>query len=174
MLGEVSRMNPISEYIDRPLRLVKKSFFSLEYVLFAGEELLGTFKIRLFKKGGFVSGLGKKDVQFYKDNFFSREILIREDGKELPFANYKKELTSRSGVVDLSSGNKLLIKFNFFDVITEIQDDKGKTLVTLKRTSLISRSINVTIKEKSQLVDDNPWILFLALYQIIKRRSRRR
>lgn len=167
-------MNLISEYIDRPLRLVKKSFFSLEYVLLAGDELLGTFKIRLFNKGGFVTGQGKKDIQFYKNHFFSREILIREDEKEMPFANYKKDFTSRSGIVDLSNGNKLLIKFNFFDVVTEIQDCHGKTLVTLKRTSIISKSINVVVKEKSHLVDDNPWILFLALYQIIKRRNRRR
>lgn len=167
-------MKNLSEYIDRPLRIVKKTFFGFEYNLFAGEELLGTFNIRLFNKGGLVSNLEKRNIQFYKSNFFSREILIREEGKELPFANYRRAFASLTGEVTLPGSNKLFIRFGYFDVATEIKDDKENTLILLKRAGLFSRTLNVIIKGKSPLVDDNPWVLFLTLYMIINRRNRRR
>lgn len=167
-------MKTVSEYIDRPLRIVKKSFFGFEYNLLAGEELIGALQIRLFNKGGFVTGLGKKNIQFYKSNFFSREILIREEGKELPFASYRRDFASLTGEATLPGNNKLFIRFGYFDVSTEIKDEKENTLIVLKRAGLFSRTMNVLVKSKSQLVDENPWILFLTLYMIIKRRNKRR
>lgn len=164
----------LSEYIDRPLRIVKRTFFGFKYNLFAGEEMIGAFYFRLFNQGAFVSGLGKKNIQFYKSHFFSREILIREEGKELPFANYHRDFASRTGEVTLPGNNKLFIHFGYFDVATEIKDAKGNALVILKRAGLFSRTLNVTVKASSQLADENPWIIFLTLYMIIKRRNRRR
>jgi len=167
-------MKLLSEYIERPLRLVKKSLFSFEYDILAGEEVLGTFNYRLlFRKGGDVKGLEKRNIEFYKDYFWSREIKVREEGKDIPFANYIRDFINRTGNVSLPNGNKLVIHFGFFDVATEIRDDKDKALVLLKRAGLFSRTINVTIKEKSALVDENPWIIFLTLYLLIKRRQRR-
>jgi len=167
-------MKLVSEYIDRPLRIVKKALFGFEYNLFAGEEMLGTFNIRLFNKGGFVSGFGNKNIQFYKNHFFDREIQIREEGKELPFAGYKREFASRTGVLLLPGNVKIFIRFGYFDVATEVKDEKDKTLVTIKRAGLFSKSMNVIVREKSQVLDLNPWILFLTLFLIIKRRKRRR
>ena len=168
-------MKNLSEYIDRPLRLVKKSFFSFEYDLLAGEEVLGTFNYRLlFRRGGDVKGLEKRNIEFYKDYFWGREIKVREGGKDIPFANYKRDLLNRVGSVSLPGGNRLEIHLGFLEFATEIKDEKGNILVLLKRPGLFTRAINVTIKEKSDLVDSNPWIIFLVLYLIIKRRQRRR
>jgi hypothetical protein len=167
-------MKPLSEYIERPLRLVKKSLFSFEYDLTAGDEVLGTFNYRLiFNRGGVVKGLEKRNVEFYKNHFFSREIKIREEGKELPFASYKRDLISRIGNVFLPNGAKLIIHFGFFDVATQIKDANNKTLLLFKRASVFSKTLNVTIKEKSSLIDENPWIIFLTLFLLIKRRQRR-
>lgn len=168
-------MKLLSEYIDRPLRLVKKSFFSFEYDLLAGEELLGSFKYSmLFGIRGRVNGLEKRNIEFYKSYFWSRQLDIREEGKDIPFANYKRDLLNRAGNVSLPGGNRLEIHFGFFEFATEIKDEKGNILVLLKRPGPFTRAINVTIKEKSDLVDNNPWIIFLVLYLIIKRRQRRR
>lgn len=168
-------MKLLSEYIDRPLRLVKKSLFSFEYDLFAGEEIIGTFNYRLlFRKGGDVKGLEKRNIEFYKDYFWSREIKVREEGKDIPFANYIRDFINRTGNVFLPNGTKLIIHFGFFDVATEINDDKGNIILLLKRQGAFSRTLNVIIKRKSELLDENPWIIFLALYLIIRRRKRRR
>jgi hypothetical protein len=168
-------MKLLSEYIEKPLRLVRRSIFVFTYDLVTGEEILGTFDFRLFfNKGGNVKGLEKRNVEFYKSNFWSREVLVREEGCDLPFANYKRDVLVRTGNVFLPNGNKLTIHFGFFDIATEIRDDKGKVLVLLKRAGLFTRAVNVRIKEKSDLIDNNPWIIFLLLYLIIKRRQRRR
>lgn len=168
-------MKLLSEYIDRPLRLVKKSLFSFEYDLLAGEEVIGSIKYNLFfGTSEIVKGLEKRNIEFYKNHFFSRQINVREEGKDIPFANYNRKMISKTGNIYLPNGNKLFIHFGFFDVATEIRDDRGNVILLLKRQGAFSRTLNVLIKRKSELLDENPWIIFLALYLIIRRRKRRR
>lgn len=168
-------MKSLSEYFDRPLRLVKKSIVSFEYDLFAGEELLGSFKYSmLFGIRGRVKGLEKRNIEFYKSYFWSRQLDIREEGKDIPFAHYRREMISRTGYIYLPKGNKLSIHFGFFDFTTEIRDENDNVIFLLKRSRAFSNSLDVTIKNKSAPADENPWIIFLALYLIIRRRKRRR
>ncbi len=168
-------MKSLSEYIDGNLKIVKKSIFGFEYDLVAGEELFGSFNYSLlFGIRGRVSGLEKRNIEFYKSYFWSRQLDIREEGKDIPFAHYRREMISRTGYVYLPNGNKLVIRFGFFNFSPEIRDEKDNVVFLLKRSSVLSRSLDVIIKSKSALVDENPWIIFLVLYLIIKRRKRRR
>ncbi|MFA7418522.1 MAG: hypothetical protein WCZ90_02460 [Melioribacteraceae bacterium] len=168
-------MKRLSEYIDANLKIVKKSFFGFEYDLVAGEEVLGSIKYNLFfGTREIVKGLEKRNVEFYKTHFLSRQINIREEGKEIPFAKYNREMISRTGNIYLPNGYKLFIHFGFFDFTTEIRDEKGNAILLLKRQGAFSRTLSVIIKRKSEQLDENPWIIFLALYLIIKRRKRRR
>ena len=168
-------MKYLSEYIDTRLRIVRKSFFGFEYYLVAGEEVLGSIKYNLFfGTKEIVKGLEKRNIEFYKTHFFSRQLNIREEGKDIPFAHYSREMISRTGYVYLPKGNKLAIHFGFFDFSTEIRDDSDNVLLQLKRQGAFSRILNVVVKRKSSLLDENPWIIFLALFLIIKRRKRRR
>ena len=168
-------MKSLSEYVDRPLRLIKKSFFSFKYDLVAGDEVLGTFDYKMFfGLSGFVKGFGMNNIEFYKEKFLSWEVCVREEGKELPFAKYKRDFGIRSAHVDLPQGNKFNIHYGFFDIATEINNENETNLVLLKRKNVFSRTMAVTIKEKSKLLDEYPWILFLVLYIIIRRRQRRK
>lgn len=168
-------MKLLTEFIERPLRLVKKSLFSLEYDLVAGEDKLANFSYRIVcGMYGLVNGFDKRNIEFYKPRFWTRQINIREVGREIPFAHYNREFTSRTGYIYLPHGEKLTIHFGFFDFNTEVRDNKNNTLISMKRPYVFSKDVNVNIKTKSALLDENPWVVFLTLYLLIRRRHRRR
>ncbi len=168
-------MKLLSEYVDRPLKLVKKSFFGFHYNLVAGTELLAAFEYRLlFGFRGLVKGFGKPNIELYKENIFSREVLVREEGKENPFAKYRRDFGFRTGHIELPNGNKFKVHLGFLDFTTVINNENENTIASIKRTGLFSRNYSVQINEKSDPLNENPWIMFLVLYLIIKRRQRRR
>lgn len=168
-------MKLLSEFIDRPLKLNRKSLFGFQYELIAGEEVIATLNYKLFFGfSGQVTGFEKPGIEFYKESFFTLEVCIREKGKENPFARYIRDFGLRSGHVNLPKGNKLKVHLGFLDFLTEINDENENNVATIKRSGIFSRNYNVQIKEKSEPLDENPWILFLVLYLIIKRRQRRR
>jgi hypothetical protein len=168
-------MKTLSEYIQQPLLIKRKAFFSFEYDLYAGQEMLGYFRYkRFFGFQGVVEWNGSAGVGFYKEHFWSTGMEIREEGKELPFAKYSRDLFTRSGTIELPGGHKLIIHFSFFDRLTEIKNEAGAIIATLKRSTVFSRNVVLTITEKSSPLDNNPWAIFLAHYLVVKRRQRRR
>ncbi len=166
-------MKSFSEYTDKQLRLVATSFLGLDYDLVSEKESISSFSCdRTFSFNGIVNGFGKS-IEFYKPFILKGDINIREIGRENPFAVYKREIGFYTGIIELSKGNRVRIKLGFFYLNVTIENLNGKTLILLKRSNIFSRKINVVIKEKTPLLEENPWIIFLALYLSIKGMMRR-
>jgi hypothetical protein len=167
-------MKLISEYRDQPVKLVCRSLFGFDYDLIAGQEIIASFKCtRTFSFTGQVKGFGRNNIEFYKEKFWTWNTSIREEGKENPFALHKREIGFCTGIIELPKGNRFRVIYGFFYMTTIIENEKGNTIAVLKRSNFLSRNINVIIKEKSTSLDENPWVIFMALYIILKGMMRR-
>ena len=166
-------MKNLSEYNDVKLMLVSTSFFGLDYDLIAGKEVIASYGCdRTFSMNGLMNGFGKS-IEFYKESAWKGTTSIREAGKENPFAVCKREAGFYTGIVELQKGNRVRIKLGFFYVTVTIEKENGTEIAVLKRANFLSGKINLLIKEKSALLDENPWIIFLALHLSIRGMMRR-
>jgi hypothetical protein len=157
-------MRKISDYIGNELLIFQKSIWKRDFELRSGEELIA----RLFYPKIFSDltelNIGNEVFEFYRPRFFNRDVDIRKKGYQNPIASFKNNIWGRKGVLELSRGTRLNMKFGFFRKQAEIYLGENDLLITiLSRFSFKERS-EVIIEKRSDLIDEHPWIVMLAFY----------
>jgi len=166
-------MKNISDYLGNELIIIQKSFWKRDYELLVGEELIGQMRYpKIF------SQLAEHDIQnesyeFYRPGIFSRDVDIKKKGYQNPFAHFKSAFFGNKGVLELQRGVRLNVRLGLFKKQFEVYLGDNDLLISAQsKFSFKERSV-VFIEKRSEIIDENPWILMLVFYivQLRKRRS---
>jgi hypothetical protein len=163
-------MKKLSDYLGHELIIVQKNVWKREYELHSGEELIGQMR---YPKT--FSQLAEHDIQderfeFYKPKFFGREVSIRKKGYQNPFAHFKTNFFGRKGILELPKGRKLNLKFDFFRKQAGIYQGENDLLIYLRSKFSLKERSEVIIEKRSEIVDENPWVIMLAFYLSLLRK----
>ena len=168
-------MKAFSEYIGEEIGFVQPSFFKRAHELRAGDELIGSFQQKgFFGMTWYVTMLGK-NFEIYRPSFWRSEVSIREAGYEMPFATFKRDGLRSRGTVALPMGTNFKIVPHLFKKFCEITNEQDEVFVRIKMKIAIGDKAEVTIEQKSEVIDKYPWIVMLAYIVAIEqsRRTRR-
>ena len=151
-------------YISQPT--IWKFYFDLKY----NDEILGKINRKGVFRPVFNISLFDKKWEIYYPDFWPFHIAIREQGKENPVAFYKRKFFNRSGDVFLPKGKKLKMKREAFKGDFRIYNLSGKCLITLRALVSLKSKTEIKIEENSELLDEYPWVIFLA-WRLLRQRK---
>jgi len=166
-------MRKISDFIGNELLIFQRSIWRREFELRSGDELIALMYYPKFFGDRTELSIQNEVFEFYRPNFFRREVAVRKKGYENPFANFKNNFWGSKGTLELPQGNNLNIKFGIFKKQTEIFLGENDLLITILSRFSIKRRSEVVIAKRSELIDEYPWIIMLGFYlsQVRKRSS---
>ena len=163
-------MKTISEYLEKPLAVVQPSIWKKSFELKYEDEQLCSISFPKTFRSKLVVEMFSGKWEIYQPGFWSSLIMIKEAGKDLPFAQYKRSGFKPYGILELPKGNRLKIAFKIFRLGWEIQTLSGVVLVSFRETYSVKHRVKVFIKKRNELLDKYPWIIVLAWYLAYKRR----
>ena len=155
-------MKTISEYIGQRIWFIQPSVWKRFHELRTGEELLGTIQQKGFFGMTWIVEAQNKSWEIYKPSFWKSLLQVRESGYEIPFADFIKEGFRSRGTLELPKGIKLKIAPHLFKSFCEVKNESDELLVKIKLKSAMRDKAEVILERKSELIDNNPWILMLA------------
>jgi hypothetical protein len=164
-------MKNLSELIGKELLLIQPGIWKQYFELKFNEEIIGTMRITGFFKSRALIKFGKEEYEIYKEKFWSRKTLIRKTGFEMSFADYEEKFFSNSGKVSITGGHTFTIKFYSFKSKYEIISDKDVPLVRFKNAISFKHKTEVSIISESEILNENPWLIFLAELIKLQRRQ---
>ncbi|MCU0415465.1 MAG: hypothetical protein MUE91_13885 [Ignavibacteriaceae bacterium] len=166
-------MKKLSDYIGSELKIFQNSILKREFELRSGDDLIAQLTYPKFFSDLAELKTGNDELEFYRSEFFNRDVDIRKKGYQNPFAHFKNNFWGSRGVLELPRGIRLNMKFGFFRKQAEIYIGENDLLITiLSRFSFKERS-EVIIEKRSEVIDEHPWIIMLGFYlgQLMKRNS---
>jgi hypothetical protein len=155
-------MKIISEYIGQKIWFYQPSVWKRLHELRAGETVIGTMQQKGFFGMTWVVEIQNKKWEIYKPSCWKSLIQIREDGYELPFADFIKERFRSKGVINFPMGEKIKIAPHLFKSFCEIKNENDDVFIRIKLKSAMRDKAEVVIEKKSELIDKNPWVVMLA------------
>lgn len=162
-------MKLLSKYIGEELLLFQPSFWKREYEFRSPNELLSKMYFpKFFSQTAIVEGFGEK-YEIFRPSFWKTEIVIRKYSYDLTFATLKLLNFFRTkGEINLQNGKKVLLKLDRFKKSCQVLSESGELLLLFQnKLSIKDRNI-ITIEAPSVLIDENPWIVMMIWYLILK------
>jgi hypothetical protein len=166
-------MKKLSDYIGSELKILQNSILKRDFELKSSDDLIARLYYPKILSDLAELTVSEETYEFYRPNFFSRDVDIRKKGYQNPFAHFKNNFWGSKGALELPRGIKLKMKFGFFRKQAEIYLGENDLLVTiLSRFSFKERS-EVIIEKRSDVIDEHPWVIMLGFYlaQLMKRNS---
>ena len=155
-------MKTISEYIGQRLWFIQPSVWKRFHELRTGEELLGTIQQKGFFGMTWIVEMQNKSWEIYRPSFWKCLIQVRESGYEMPIADFIKEKFRSKGTLVMSKGVMVKIAPHLFKSFCEVKNDSDELLLKIKLKSAMRDKAEVLFEKKSELIDNNPWIIMLA------------
>lgn len=153
-----------NNYIGKELIIYQKSFWKREFTLNEDSKVIGKLYSIKIINDLFVCELDGKEFEFYKKNIFGKEILIREKGKQLPFASFEANFFFTSGELKLLRGKRALIKIGTFKDYASFYESEKKILIQLKSKLNLKEKCILTIENKSELLEEYSWLPLFLFY----------
>jgi hypothetical protein len=164
-------MKPLSKYIGEDLTLIQPSFFKREFEFRSTEELLAKmFFPKFFSLSAVVEGFGEK-YEIIRPSFWKTDTAIKKFGYDLSFATLSSNFFRTKGIIDLSSGKKVYLKFGAFKKSCQVLDETNDLLMLFQNKFSLKDKNILSIEKKSNLIDDNPWIVMLIWYFLIENKK---
>lgn len=162
-------MKKISEYISSHLYFTQKTIFKREFELAAdGEILAKMYYPKFLSTAAIVEGLEQK-YEIKPTNFWATSVGIFKKGYQMPFAMYiNASFWGIKGEITLPHGEKLKLNFGSFRGSCSIYNYSDDLLITFKNKLSLKEKNIVTIEKRSDLIDENPWVIFLTFYKILQ------
>lgn len=165
-------MKKLSDYIGRNLLIYQKSFWEREFEFRSDGELLGLMRYPKFFSEMAECEIDKEKYTFKRPHIFSNDIEVRKQGYELPIAKMISNFFATKGELDLPRGKKIFMKFGALQTNAEIYIGENDLLATLYYKFSFKEKCKIEIEKRSEILDDYPWIIFLAFYFVqLKRRN---
>ncbi|AFH47914.1 Hypothetical protein IALB_0202 [Ignavibacterium album JCM 16511] len=157
-------MQKLSDYIGRNLIIQQTSIWKREYELRSGNEVLAEMKYPKLLSEMVECIIGDEKLAFRRPNIFSDTIEIKKQGFELPIAIMDSNFFATKATLELPRGRKVIMKFRLFKNQADIFYGENDLLVKFHNKISFKEKSNVIIEKRSEILDDYPWIIFLAFY----------
>lgn len=161
------KMRPLSNYIGEELILMQPSFFKREYEFRSSNELLAKMYFpKFFSLTAVVEGFDDK-FEIIRPSFWKTDAAIRKFGYDLTFAALTSNFFRTKGMIDLSSGKRVYLKFGTFKKSCQVLDESNDLLLLFQNKFSFKDKNIVSIEKTSSLIDDNPWMVMLIWYFLV-------
>lgn len=165
-------MRKLSDSIGQSLSIIQKSFWKREYEIRSDTELIGEFKYPKFFSERVECKVGNDSFEFKRPHIFSDKIEIIKSGYQLPIAKLQSNFFASKGIVELPRGIKVKMKFGAFNNKAEIYLGENDLIAIVKNKFSLKEKSDIMIEKRTEILDEYPWILFLAFYfLLLKRRN---
>ncbi len=165
-------MKPVSYYTEKKIVVSTVSFWKRIFELKYEEEFLERLSFpKKFSSTAIVEGFnGKWEIK--RDNIWTRNISIYKPGYHLPFANYSGSFWGNKGQLKLPRGQYLDFQFGVFRKGCKVFTSRNTLLIEYNNKISIIDKAEIKINQKSEILDENPWILMLTWYIILQNKKR--
>ncbi len=162
----------ISEREGEKIFFIQPSFFKRYYELKSNEELLATLQQKGFFGMTWNVSIGNKNWEIYKPSIWRTGYAVRPAGYDMPIAEFKRDGLRDRGTVQLQRGERIKIIPHLFKGFTEITSEGEEQFVRIKSKTSLRDKAEVFITKKSEIIDNNPWLVVLAYIISIEQRHR--
>ena len=168
-------MKLLTNYIGQTLTFNQPKITKREYELTASDEVLSKVIFpKLLGTNAVVEGFDGK-WEFKPLSIWQREFGIFKYGYQVPFSKYVSNFWRTKGNLELPKGAKLICKTGQFKKPFDVYSSKGKFLLSYSNKFILKGKTTVTINERSEIIDNYPWIIMLGWYIVlINKRGRAR
>lgn len=170
----MNAVKALSQYLDRPLRLVQPSVWKRVFELRAGETVLMTMRFeKWYSTHPFIEGFGGTWL-LSKPSFWRPTLDVTAKGSQLPFARFVTGKWGRGGTFELPNGERILYTADPWKMngAHELFTPNTVRLASIRRESVWKSVLTVTIDRSSELLDRHPWVLMVVHHIVQERRSR--
>jgi hypothetical protein len=165
-------MQNLSDYIGQIISITQTSIWKREYEIRSEKEVIGKIVYPKFFSERVDCKLGNDTFEFRRPHIFSNDIEIRKSGYQLPIAVLHSNFLASKGIVDLPRGRKVIMKFGTFNSKAEIYLGENDLISIVNNKFSFKEKCEITIERRTEILDENPWIIFLAFYFLqLKRRN---
>lgn len=162
-------MKKLSDYLGEELLIIQPSLLKRAYEFHSSNELIAKmYYPKFFSTTAIIEGF-EKNLEIKKPSIWRTDIEIFEKGYQNPFAKVKSTNFWRTkGVVELPRGERLNLKFCVFKKSCEIYSKYSELLVLFQNKFSFKEKNVISIEKRSDLIDENPWIIFAVWYKILE------
>lgn len=160
----MSKIIDFNNYLGKELQISQKSFWKREFFLMNDNVTIGKLQSVKMINDLFVCDIEGKEFEFYKKNLFGRQILIREKGKQLPFASFNSNFFFTSGELKLPRGKKIFIKIGTFKNKASLYESETKLLLQIKCKLAFNQKCILTIENRSEILEEYSWLPLFVFY----------
>lgn len=165
-------MKNFSDYLGQDLMIFQKSIWKREVELHSEDELIAKLIYPKFYSDKAELTINKEEFEFYRPKYFSRAVDVRKKGYQMPFAHFTPNFWVNKGVLELPRGRKITMKFGMIKKLAELFEGENDLLVTIINRFSLKEKCRVIIEKRSDVLDENPWIIMLAFYfSLLRRRN---
>jgi hypothetical protein len=165
-------MKSVSYYADKKLYVSSASFWKRIFELKYEEEFLERLSFpKKFSSIGVIEGFNG-EWKIKRDSMWNRNLSIYKHSYHLPFANYSGSFFGNKGQLKLPRGQYLNFQFGLFRKGCKVYSKQNVLLIEYKNSISITTKTEVALIQKSEILDENPWILMLTWYIILQNKKR--
>lgn len=166
-------MKKLSDYLGEELSIARVSVFKREFEFRSSNELIGKMYFpKFFSLSAIIEGFEDK-LEIKSTSFWRSELGIFKSGYEMPFAKYTSTgFWKTNGVIELPKGERLNLKFGVFKRSCEIYSLSDELLVLFQNKFSFKDKNVITIQQRSEVIDQYPWVIMVAWYKILQRNRR--
>jgi hypothetical protein len=166
-------MSLLSNLIGETLTFNQPALVKREFELVSSKGVLATMVFpKLFSSLVVVEGFEGK-WEFKSLNIWQRELGIFKFSYQMPLAKYVSNFWRTKGVIELPKGARLDCKAGRFKKPFDVYSSKGKLLLIYSNKFAIKGRTSATIMERSEIIDNYPWIVMLGWYVVLMNRRGR-
>lgn len=165
-------MQNLSDYIGQIISIIQRSIWRRAFEIRSEKEVIGKIVYPKFLSERVECKLGNDTFEFRRPHIFSNDIEIRKIGYQLPIAVMHSNFLASKGIVDLPRGKKVVMKFGTFKSKAEIYHGENDLIAIVNNKFSFKEKCEITIERRTEILDENPWLVFLAFYFLqLKRRN---
>jgi len=160
-------MNPLSNLVGETLTFNQPSRAKREFELVSSKGVLATVNFpKLFSTRVIIKGFDEK-WEIKSLSIWQKEFGIFKYGYQMPFAKYGSNFWKTQGIIELPRGARLNCKIDHFKKPFDVFSSKGKLLLSYSNKFVLKGKTTVTINERSEIIDNYPWIIMLGWYIVL-------
>lgn len=166
-------MYQLSNLVGETLTFNQPSLMKREFELVSSKGVLATVIFpKLFSTRVVLKGFDDK-WEIKSLSIWQKEFGIFKYGYQLPFAKYVSNFWKTKGTIELPRGTRLNCKTGQFKKPFDVYSSKGKLLLSYSNKFVLKGRTTVTLNERSEIIDNYPWIIMLGWYIILMNRRGR-